>query len=252
MCSLHVALSLSLPTWLGPFLLQPCYVPGLSPHRNCGLEIDGLSFESKCVFPYTRTSEWSAFQHDNTWFMVLFLSLPINAPFCTQKQAEKEKCKMVQKPWLCLLAHVSLLLPGMSSPALVPVPQLPLDFSFFRFCCLFCLLNIQTVDIRHLLHPIDRLHIPFLQSLLNHVPNIILQDDYCRGRGKLLHQVLKRPTKIWYVMLIHDAILLMTCFVCSLNTGIRKQAQLPLDKAVPDVWKYEKHRLAFIGRTYIF
>lgn len=33
---------------------------------------------------------------------------------------------------------------------------------------------------------------------------------------------------------------------------IRKQAQLPLDKAVPDVWKYEKHRLAFVGRTYIF
>lgn len=33
---------------------------------------------------------------------------------------------------------------------------------------------------------------------------------------------------------------------------IRKQAQLPLDKAVPGVWKHEKHRLASVGRTYIF
>lgn len=41
-------------------------------------------------------------------------------------------------------------------------------------------------------------------------------------------------------MLIHDVILLMTCSMSSLNTGIRKQAQLPLDKAVPGVWKYEK------------
>lgn len=113
--------------------------------------------------------QWSAFQHDNTRFMVLFLSLPINALFCTQKQAEKEKCKMVQKPWLCLLAHVSLLLPGMSSPALVPVPKLPLDFSFFQFCCLFCLLNIQTVDIRHLLHHPDILW-------TSHIYSIILTD----------------------------------------------------------------------------
>lgn len=33
---------------------------------------------------------------------------------------------------------------------------------------------------------------------------------------------------------------------------IRKQAQLPLDKAVPGVRKYENHRLASVGRTYIF
>lgn len=33
---------------------------------------------------------------------------------------------------------------------------------------------------------------------------------------------------------------------------IRMQAQFPLDKAVPGVWKYEKHRLAAVGRTYIF
>lgn len=128
-----------------------------------------------------------------------------------------------------------------------------LTFPSFNFAvCLFCLLNIKTVDIRHVLHTIDRLHIPFLQSLLNHVPNIILQDDYCRGGGKLLQQVLKRPTKILFVMLIYDVILLMICSMCSLNTGIRKQAQLPLDKAVPGVWKYENHRLASVGRTYIF
>lgn len=53
-------------------------------------------------------------------------------------------------------------------------------------------------------------------------------------------------------MLIYDVILLMTCSMCSLNTGIRKQAQLPLDKAVPGVQKYENHRLASVGRTYIF
>lgn len=124
---------------LGPFYFcHATYVSGLSPHRNCSLEIGGLWFECKCVFPYTRTSD-QHFNTTNTWFMVLFLSLPINALFCTQKQAEKEKCKMVQKPWLRLLADASLLLPGMSSLALVPVPQLPLDFSFFQFCCLFVL-----------------------------------------------------------------------------------------------------------------
>lgn len=72
------------------------------------------------------------------------------------------------------------------------------------------------------------------------------------GRGKLLHRVLKRLTKMLLVVLIHDIILLITFPMCSLNIGIRMQAQFPLDKAVPGVWKYEKHRLAAVGRTYIF
>lgn len=162
---------------LRPFFVLKCYDEGF-------FSLQKLLFRNwqwigrKCI-PYMGNL-WSPLKYNSIWWS-LFLFLPMNALLCSQKCAGEELLRAVQHhdaPWIGL----TWLSADPISAVLLSIVSDVVSLT----------LNIQTVDIRHVLPAIGTLLSP--SHCWNNVLMVILQCDYCLCRDKLLHVVFKRLT----------------------------------------------------------